>query len=103
MKSSSWLRNPNFGPATGRAEHTRHRKPPASRPQVEPLEGRRLLSLYNTPIDLGTLFPRAINNLGQEVGGIPYSGAFLRQSNGTVITVDPTGIADDLTDSADPA
>jgi probable HAF family extracellular repeat protein len=64
------------------------------RPAVEPVEDRCLLSGY-TITDLGTQFPRAINNHGQVVGFGP-SGSFLRDSNGVVTTIDPNGDAFDL-------
>jgi hypothetical protein len=69
MKSSSWLRNPILGSALGRARHTRRRKPPASRPQVEQVEERCLLSSY-TFTDLtfpggSMLTSGAINKPGQ--------------------------------------
>jgi hypothetical protein len=58
------------------------------------VEDRCLLSSY-TVTDLGTHFPSAINDLGQVVGG-DSSGAFLRDSNGVVTTLDPNGDAFDL-------
>ena len=68
------------------------------RPELEKVENRCPLSGYKIA-DNGTLFPRAINNLGQVVGiqntGVG-SGAFLTDSHGVTTTFAPGGAAFDL-------
>lgn len=85
-KSLFRIRRSRRGPADKRR--------PGLRPELEPVEDRRLLSGY-TVTDLGTHFPNAIHDVGQIVGG-DRSGAFLRDSNGVVTTLDPNGNAFDL-------